>query len=90
MKSKLLMQHPEVHDQRFVPYIENLKCCFQGCEGKLTSLVSESGHKLTTALLSFCVTSGELAMATNSQVIQLDQQAMDSEQLKVKHFTSGV
>ncbi|XP_059176630.1 kinesin-like protein KIF14 [Physella acuta] len=66
----------------------------QGCEGKLTSLVSESGHKLTTALLSFCVTSGELAMATNSQVIQLDQQAMDSEQLKIsseinQQFLSG-
>ncbi|XP_012946490.1 mucin-21 [Aplysia californica] len=44
----------------------------QGCEGKLSSLVVESGQRVTGACLALCRTCGELALATECHVLRLD------------------
>ncbi|CAG5130034.1 unnamed protein product, partial [Candidula unifasciata] len=66
---------------------------FQGCEGQLGSLISESVDKLTSALLSLCQTCGQLSLATDMSVLRLEQSSMgSSSQLSssvCQHFLAG-
>ncbi|GFR85480.1 kinesin-like protein KIF14, partial [Elysia marginata] len=66
----------------------------QGCDGCLSSLMKESGEKLTTAVLSLCVTCGELALATDSSVLRIDQSPRDQDACRLsaeisEHFLQG-
>ncbi|RUS69940.1 hypothetical protein EGW08_022296, partial [Elysia chlorotica] len=66
----------------------------QGCDGYLTSLMSESSRKLTTAVLSLCMICGELSLATDSTVIRLDHSTKGYNTFRLsrdvnKHFLQG-
>ena len=47
-------------------------CYFQGCENELASLIHKYGPKVIDCLLGLCKSCGELALATGTRMLRLE------------------
>ena len=59
-------------------------CSLQGYETDLTSLVQESSAKLSEEVLHVCRACGQLALATKTRIVRLEQFIHDSASSQVR------